>query len=192
MEGSPPQPRLLRVLWIVLALLVALLAGLLAWQLLGGGDDDNAAEAPAEAPGAPRVVSVEELREAAGSSEIPVYWIGPQGGAELELSEVGEVRVFVRYLTDGAEAGDPKPAFLAIGAYRLPNAVAALKANAKRTGSELRKAPRGALAWRDPESPTSVYVARPGEAFQIEVYDPDPKRALSTALSPRLRPVAGG
>lgn len=174
-----------------MALLVALLAGLLVWQLLGGGDDDGA-ETSEEAPGAPRVVSVEELREAAGSSQIPVYWIGPQDGAELELSEVGEARVFVRYLTDGAEAGDPKPAFLAIGAYRLPNAVAALKANAKRTGAELRKAPRGAFAWQDPDSPTSVYVARPGEAFQIEVYDPDPKRALSTALSPRLRPVAGG
>lgn len=192
MEGSSPQPRLLRVLWVLLALLVALLAGLLIWQLFGGGGDDDAVETSEETPGAPRVVSVEELREAAGSSEVPVYWIGPQDGAELELSEVGEVRVFVRYLTGGAEAGDPKPAFLAIGAYRLPNAVAALKANAKRTGAELRKAPRGAFAWQDPDSPTSVYLARPGEAFQVEVYDPDPKRALSTALSPRLRPVASG
>src|SRR5665811_1539570 len=131
MEGSSPQPRLLRVLWVLLALLVVLLAGLLIWQATGGGDDD-AAEAPEEAPGALRVVSVDELREAAASSEVPVYWIGPQDGAELELSEVGKRRAYVRYLTGGAEAGDPKPAFLAIGAYRLPNAVAALKANAKR------------------------------------------------------------
>lgn len=192
MEGTSPQPRLLRILWVLLVLLIALLAGLLIWQLLGGGGDDDAAEAPEEAPGAPRVVSVEELRGAAASSEVPVYWIGPQGGAELELSEVGEARVYVRYLTDGAEAGDPKPAFLAIGAYRLPNAVAALKANAKRTGTKLRKSARGGLAWQDPDSPTSVYVARPGEDFQIEVYDPTPKAALDVALSPRLRPVAGG
>jgi len=66
MEGSSPQPRLLRVLWVVLALLVALLAGLLVWQLLGGGDDDNAAGAPEEAPGAPRVVSVEVALRKAG------------------------------------------------------------------------------------------------------------------------------
>lgn len=189
MEGSSPQPRLLRILWVLLVLLVALLAGLLIWQLLGGDDDGETSE---EVPGAPRIVSVDELREAVGSSEVPVYWVGPQEGAELELSEAGDAQAYVRYLTEGAEAGDPKPAFLTVGTYALPNALAALRANAKRTNVKLRQGPRGALVWVDPDSPTSVYVARPGEDFQIEVYDPTPKAALDVALSPRLRPVAGG
>ena len=188
--GSSQSSGFIRVLWALLGLLVVALVALLIWQAVdGGGSGEEEAEAPAP-PGAARVVSAGELRQAAASSEVPVYWAGPRPGAQLELSEVGKGRAYVRYLTGGAEAGDPKPAFLAIGAYRLPNALAALRANAKRTGAKLRKAPRGALVWVDPQSPTSAYLARPGGDFQVEVYDPSPKRALGVALSPKLRPVA--
>jgi len=47
------------------------------------------------------------------------------------------------------------------------------------------------MAWVDPQSPTSVYLARPGAKYQVELYDPSPKKALKVALSPQLRPVAG-
>jgi hypothetical protein len=179
---------LLRALWALLALLVVALVALLVWQATNGGGGEEEAEAPAP-PGAARVVSPAELREAAASSDLPLYWVGPRPGAALELSESGPGRSYVRYLTGGAEAGNPKPDFLAIGTYRLPNALAALRANAKRSGAKLREAPRGARVWVDPQSPTSVYVARPGDDFQVEVYDPSPGRALSTALSPHLQPV---
>jgi hypothetical protein len=62
-----------------------------------------------------------------------------------------------------------------------------LKANAKRSGAKLRKAPRGFSAWVDPQRPTSVHLARPGAPYQVEVYDPDPKRALHVALPGELR-----
>lgn len=188
--GSSSSSGLLRALWSLLVLLVVALIALLIWQATGGGgggEEEAAAPAP---PGAARVVGVEELREAAAGSDVPVYWVGPQTGAELELSEVGKARAYVRYLTGGAEAGDPQPSFLTIGTYRLPDALAALRANAERSGVKLRKAPRGALVWVDPQSPTSAYLARPGDDFQVEVYDPSPKHALGVALSPRLRPVA--
>jgi len=178
----------MRALWVLLVLLVVALAALLIWQATGGGDEEEEAEAPSS-PGAARIVSVEELGEAAAESDVPIYWVGARSGAELELSEYGKSRAYVRYLTGGAEAGNPKPSFLAIGTYRLPDPIAALRANAKRSGVKLRKGPRGALAWVDPQSPTSVYLARPGDDFQVEVYDPKPKVALSTALSPELRPV---
>jgi hypothetical protein len=189
--GSSSSSGLLRALWSLLVLLVVALIALLIWQATGGGggdEDEAAAPAPA-APGAARIVGVEELREAAAGSDVPVYWAGPRPGAELELSEVGKARAYVRYLTGGAEAGDPKPGFLAIGTYRLPDALAALRANAKRSGVKLRKAPRGALVWVDPQSPTSAYLVYPGDDFEVEVYDPSPKRALGVALSPHLRPV---
>ena len=159
----------------------------------GGGGEE------AEAPGAPRIVSAGELGEAAAARKAPIYWAGERPDAELELSEAGEEaaggeasRAYVRYLTGGVEAGDPQPAYLAIGTYRLPHAYEKLKADAKRSGGKLRKAPHGLRAWVDPSSPTSVYLSKPGSEYQVEVYDPSPKEALTVALSPDLQPVPTG
>jgi len=190
-EAQAPQPRLLRALrTAVLVLAIFLIAAVVVWIADGGGGDEEAAEAPP--PGAARIVTPAELREAAASGPLPIYWAGERAGTELELSEQGEARAYVRYLTGGAEAGDPKPAFLAVATYRLPHALEDLKANAARGGSKLRKAPGGLLAWVDPRSPTSVYLAKPGGEYQVEVYDPKPKTALEVAVSPNLRPVPTG
>lgn len=184
--AASPQDRSLRILRTALLVLVILLiAAVVVWIADGSGGEAETAEAP---PGAPRIVSAGELGAAAAASDGPVYWAGERPGAELELSEVGAgQRIYVRYLTGGAEAGDPKPAFLAIGIYRLPHAYEKLKADAKRSGGKLRKAPHGLRAWQDPTSPSSVYLARPGAEYQVEVYDPDPKTALEAALSTALR-----
>jgi len=187
-----PQ-RSLRILYTaLLALVIFLVAAIVVWIVggnEGGGGEDRAAP---QAPGAPRIVSAAELSEAAVANGGSVYWAGEQSGAELELSEVGGRRVYVRYLTGGAEAGDPQPTFLAIGTYRLPHAYEQLKVDAKRSGGKLRKAPHGLRAWRDPSSPTSVYLSKPGGEYQVEVYDPSPKEALAVALSPKLQPVPSG
>ena len=198
--AADPQDRSLRHLRTALLVLVILLiAAVVVWIADGsggGGSNDETAEAP---PGAPHIVSAAELSEAAAVSEAPIYWAGERSGAELELSEVGAEaeggeasRTYVRYLTGGAQAGDPKPAYLTIGTYELPNAYAALRANAKRSGAKLRKAAVGAMAWVDPNSPTSVYLSKPGAKYQVEVYDPTPKKALKVALSPSLQPVPTG
>ena len=195
--GPPASDRQLRILrTALLVLVIALIAAVVVWITGGsGGGDEEAAEAP---PGAPRVVSPAELRAAAAASKAPIYWAGERPGAQLELSEVGAEaaegeasRVYVRYLTGGAKVGDPKPAYLAIGTYELPHAYEELKTDAKR-GGKLRKAPGGLRAWQDPNSPTSVYLSKPGAKYQVEVYDPDPKEALKVALSPKLQPVPTG
>jgi hypothetical protein len=56
----------------------------------------------------------------------------------------------------------------------------------------VRRGNGGALVWADPERPQSVYLAAPGSAYQVEVYDPLPRRALSVALSAELQPVPAG
>ena len=42
-----------------------------------------------------------------------------------------------------------------------------------------------AFVWVNPDSPTSAYLAEPGAGYQVEVYDPSPRRA------PRARPPLG-
>jgi len=182
--ASPQPPSWVRPLRIVIFALVALLAALLIWQAVGGDDED----ADDGADGAARVVSAGELAGIADEAEGPIYWAGERDGAALEYSEVAD-RVYVRYLTGGASAGDPGARFLTIATYPLPAPVAALRANARRTGNRLLRARGGALAWVNPDRPQSVYLADPGAEHQVEVYDPDPARARATALSGEVVPA---
>ena len=73
-----------------------------------------------------------------------------------------------------------------IAAYPFPGALAALKAVAKGKGSTL---PDGTFVLPDPKHPQSVRLAAPGDDYEIEVFDPDPKVALELARSGRVRPV---
>jgi hypothetical protein len=50
----------------------------------------------------------------------------------------------------------------------------------------LAKAPGGATVYFDSDQPSSVYVVYPGVDAQIEVYDPDFKRALQLVNSGQI------
>lgn len=187
-DAAAEQTRTLRILrTAIVVFAIFLVAALLVWVL---AEDDGGEGEATTTTTAPRILSAAELREAASVAAAPIYWAGERPGTELELSEEGEGRrTYVRYLTGAAEAGDPAAEYLTIATYRLPRALALLEADAKRSGGRLRQAPDGAFLWVDPERPTSVYVARPGEGVQVEVYDPDPRRALALARSAALAPL---
>jgi hypothetical protein len=70
---------------------------LLAWLVLGGDDDEGS-----QANG-PQAVSVEDLQEEAGSSQVPAFWAGLQAGTTYELTETSDGSVDVRYLPGDAE-----------------------------------------------------------------------------------------
>jgi hypothetical protein len=165
--------------------IVAVILGvaLLAWLVLGGGDDEGG-----EA-GAPQAVSVEALQEEATSGEMPVFWAGPQAGSTYEFTETSDGSVYVRYLTDDAEVGDPSPDFLTVATYPLENGYARVQAAAQEDGAETEELPNGGLALVDPDRPSSVYVAYQGEPYQVEVYDPSPDRALELVTSGAVQPV---
>ena len=105
MEGGKPTRagRAVDRAWLLRGLVigVALLIALVAWVVSGDGDEDAAA--PAE--GAARVVDEAELGEAAATLGQPIYWAGPVEGTELELEELGEGGVQVRYVPEG-EGGE--------------------------------------------------------------------------------------
>jgi hypothetical protein len=167
-----------------LGAVVAVLIGiaLLAWLVLGGDDDDGGQA------NEPQAVSVEDLQGEA-SGDVPVYWAGPQAGTTLEFTETSDGSVYVRYLTEGAEVGDPSPDFLTVATYPLENGYARVLAAAEEEGAETEELPNDGLALVDADRPSSVYVAYEGQPYQVEVYDPSPDRALELVTSGAVQPV---
>jgi hypothetical protein len=137
-------------------------------------------------PNGAEVLSAEDLREAVSGSATPVYWAGEQEGAELELTQPDSAHAYVRYLTGDAEAGDSRPDFLTVATYARPNAAKELRQEGKQPGAVLGEAPGGAVVYYDRSRPQSVYLAYPGVDVQIEVYDPNVRRALRLVNSGQI------
>jgi len=175
------RPWLLRGAVLALALAV----GVVAW--IAGGDDegDEAASAGTEA----RIVEPAELANVAATLGHPVYWAGPIGGTELELTEGEDRSTQVRYLEEGADAGDEAPEALTIGSYPLPDPAGALDEFAAEPGSVTERGSGGLEIVYGKSNPSSVYFVPADGSIQVEVYDPRPRRALELALSGRVRPA---
>ncbi len=193
MESSyipPNRPEFLRI-GVVVAVAAAI-GALVYFGLIRDDSNETAARgdgASLRAGAGPVVADSDDLLALADRLEAPVYWAGDQGEAALELTRTNDDRVFVRYLDEGVEPGDPAPDFLTVGTYPLPDAFAALEKQAEEDGSLVTDAPGGGIVITNEGAPTSVYLAFPDEDFQIEVFDPDPERALDLATSGLVEPV---
>ena len=66
------------------------------------------ADDPGRPRPSPRLVSAAELGGAAAGTA-PVYWVGPRRGSAYELTQTGQGRVFVRYLSSPAQLGSRAP-----------------------------------------------------------------------------------
>lgn len=178
-----PAPKRRRPLLFALGLL--LVAGVVAAVvLLTSGDSDELTL------GEPRIVSTGELSSYAESANRPVYWAGaPSGGFKLELTEVKGQRVFVRYITADAKAGDPRPAFTTVATYPMKDAQAKLESFQDRPGSVEGEGADGATTLHYRKAPSNVYVAPPNSDYVIEVYAPEPSAAQQLAKSATLSVV---
>jgi hypothetical protein len=167
-----------------LALLVvaALIFGLV--KLLGGDDSSNA---PPKV--GPIALSEAKLADEASAVGHPVYWLGTVPGTETyEFTATEDGRVYVRYLTQGAKAGDPHPNFLTVGTYSIPDAKDALQ-RASDTGGGQVQQEQGYSLLGGPTR-TSTYVVFDDQPdLQIEIYDPRPGKSLKLAKSGTLQPV---
>jgi hypothetical protein len=173
------------------ALTVAALAVATALLLTGCGSTQSAGSTTTTKakPATARGVSVAQLTNLSSSLGHAIFWAGAAKGNTYELSRTTDGRVYIRYLPAGVKVGDAKPSYLAVGTYPQPNAYAVLKATAKREGVKMTTLSGGGLAFVDKTHPTSVYLAYPGSAYQIEVYDPSPARALDLVVSGRIVPL---
>lgn len=161
---------------IVIAVIVA---------VVSGGDESAPAPPQPEA----RIVSEAELAERAAALGQPIYWAGAMKETELELEELQGEGMRVRYVPEGSEAGEAPPEALTIGSYLLSNPEEALENFASEPGSTTRRGQDRREVVTDSERPTSVYFVDPEDKVQVEVYDPSPEKAMSLALSGKVRPA---
>jgi hypothetical protein len=163
-------------------LALGLVVFLTGWLFLGGEDK------PSQQPTAASSTSESELREFAASAPHPVYWAGARTGQTYELTHTSDGRVYIRYLPEGVQAGDPRPQFLTVGTYPRANAFAELKRAARAQGARSRSLPNGGLAVFSPGS-SSVYFGYADARYQVEVYAPSPGSARQMVLAGQVVPV---
>ena len=168
---------------IASVIVVAIVVAIVVFLVARGGDDSENKRAT------PRAASRQDLVSLQDKLGRPLYWAGARSGAKYELTQTTGGNVYIRYLPQGTSLGDPRPGFLTVGTYPLANGYARLVAAAKKQGGKLRKREDGGIVVVTRGRPSSAYLAYPRKGFQVEVYDPDPGRAVKLALSTRIRPV---
>ena len=119
----------------------------------------------------------------------PVYWLGSIAGTKLELTKTPDGRVYVRYIPAGVPAGATSP-YLTVATYPVANGLAATGAEAGRADAVKISLPNGAIAFFSKARPTNVYIAYPGAAEQIEVYDPSAARVHALVASGKITPAS--
>lgn len=174
---------------------VAAVAAFLVWffAIRDTGDNDNGGGTQASNPSSvpAQAATEQDISSLAQKDNQPIYWAGEQPGTtDLELTKTNDGNVYVRYLTGNAPIGTPKPSYLTVGTYPFGNSLHAIKVIAKQPGAHTFNVANNGLAVQNSSSPTSVYVAYPDEkGYEIEVYDPDPAKALDLVKSGDIQPV---
>ena len=119
----------------------------------------------------------------------PIFWLGPISGSRVELSRSPDGRVYVRYLPTSVRVGSARP-YLTVGTYPVANGLAVTTAASKKAGAVGIPLANGAVAFYQRTRPTNVYVAFPGMAEQVEVFDPSARQARSIVAAQRVKPVS--
>lgn len=180
----------LRGFRVAAVIVVALIAAAAVWYFVirdSGGSDEPKVTPNKVGPVAATRGDVADLSK---KLDQPIYWAGNQPGTtDLELTETADGNVFVRYLTKNAPIGVGKPNYLTIGTYPAADATKALRGIAKQPDATKKDIPNDGIAVQNASAPTSVYVAFPGDDVEIEVFDPDPTKALDLATSGDIKAV---
>lgn len=173
--------------WLAVILAIAVVA-LLVWLLAirSDGSEPTAVIQPGGGPVGATEADLVSLSQELGQ---PVYWAGPMADTRLEVTQSSNSYAYLRYLTENSPVGDPSPDFLTVGTYPSLDAFSNLRSYAQRSQADTTRIQNGGFAVTVPGSPTSVYFAYPQENVQVEVYDPEPRRALELVKSGVVRPV---
>ena len=173
---------------VATVVVLAVAAGLAAW-LLVRRDDESSSRARAPT-GAVAVATQEQLARLASLVAHPVFWLGPKANESYELTQTPSGKIYVRYLPKGVHVGSDKP-YTTVATYPFPGAFPAIQLQAARKGAIIARLAGGGIAVLDQSYPQSVHIAYPGVDYQVEVYDPQPGRAMELVAAGGLVHLGG-
>jgi hypothetical protein len=128
-------------------------------------------------------LSEDELRTLITNNQIVAYWTGPIKDATYSINTTTPGQVFVRYIPKGMECGDTEPKYRVIATYNEVNAFdSTQQAGNQAEGVSLANTD-GSIVYFSKNAPNNVYLAYPGIDYQIEIYDPDAKTAVTLATT---------
>jgi hypothetical protein len=202
-ETAPPAPSRrdtpIRV-GAVVALAIAI--GFVVWLFVRGGDDSN--KSATIGPTTSRTTTKpkpagrtlltsatpQTLKTLSAASNRPIYWAGAEPATTYELTRTPDGRIYVRYLPKGVKVGDKRADYLIVATYPVPNAYKAVQTAGKESGAVTLRLPRKGIAVYNRNAETNVYFAYPGTRYQVEVFDPNPRRARRLVTSGKIRPIS--
>lgn len=124
-----------------------------------------------------------ELKAIIRDNDIQAYWTGPIEDATYSLNSSTAGQVFVRYVPKGEACDDVRPNFRVIATYEEADAFATTESAGTTADGVSLLNTDGSIVYFNKNVPTNIYVAYPGINYQIEIYDPDPKEAVSLATT---------
>ena len=128
-------------------------------------------------------LSEKELRSIVAENKVVAYWTGPVKDATYSINTSTAGQVFVRYILKGMDCGSTEPKFRVIATYSQTDAYnSTLQAGNQAEGVSLSN-PDGSVVYFSKNAPNNVYVAYPNLDYQIEIYDPDAKTAVTLATT---------
>lgn len=146
------------------------------------------ASAATEIPVGRPVVLDEGALEAFGRAQAQAtYWAGQRTGARYELTRTATGRVYIRYLTGDAKAGDPRARYLTVATYPHANGYTELATVARGAHARVRNMASGARVVWVGDQPRNVYFAFAGVPLEVEVFDPEPGAALALVLGGQVQ-----
>ena len=128
-------------------------------------------------------LSEKELRTLISENGIVAYWTGPVQGATYSINTVTPGQVFVRYILEGMECGSTESKFRVIATYAEVDAFNSTQQAGNQAEGVSLANPDGSVVYFNKNAPSNVYLAYPGIDYQIEIYDPDPKTAVTLATT---------
>lgn len=191
---KPESPKMSNGQRAALLAAAAVLVGVAVWGMTSCNRDEDPASFSSVntsmTSGEARIVAEDELSGLPAEVDHEVFWAGSLSGTELEFSADDAGNVHLRYLTDGADAGDPSQSFLNIGSYPFDGAYEATRKLANSPGV-VKVTEHGGVGFYDPSNPYSVIIDWDDYPdLQVEVYDPVKNRALEVVRSGDIVPVS--